>query len=81
LVGKWELGPGKLVHQERYYLSHDNDWTPWAPSIEVFEVPGDHDSMVLEPNVRVLAAQMKTCLENAERQILHYRRTLQEAAE
>ncbi|RLK07358.1 type I polyketide synthase [Ruegeria conchae] len=81
LVGKWEVAPGKLVHHERYYLTHDNDWTPWAPNIEVFEVPGDHDSMVLEPNVRVLAAQMKSCLENAERQILRPRPTLQEAAE
>ena len=30
---------------------------PFAPMIEVVEVPGDHDSMVLEPNVRVLAAR------------------------
>ena len=81
LVGKWEVAPGLLVHHERHYLTHDNDWTPWAPNIEVFEVPGDHDSMVLEPNVRVLAAQMKTCLENAERQITRPRPTLQEAAE
>jgi len=81
LVGKWEVAPGRLVHQERHYLTHDNDWTPWAPNIEVFEVPGDHDSMVLEPNVRVLAAQMKTCLENAERQIARPRSTIQEAAE
>jgi hypothetical protein len=28
----------------------------------VIEVPGDHDSMVLEPNVRVLAARMKAAL-------------------
>jgi thioesterase domain-containing protein len=25
----------------------------------VIEVPGDHDSMVLEPNVRVLAARLR----------------------
>ncbi len=81
LAGKWQLGPDKLVHHERYYVTHDNDWTPWAPNIEVLEVPGDHDSMVLEPNVRVLAAQMKTCLENAERQIKRPRAMIQEAAE
>jgi hypothetical protein len=28
----------------------------------VVEVPGDHDSMVLEPNVRVLAARLKAAL-------------------
>jgi thioesterase domain-containing protein len=35
--------------------------------LQVFEVPGDHDSMVLEPNVRVLAARMKRVLDAAER--------------
>jgi hypothetical protein len=33
----------------------------------VFEVPGDHDSMVLEPNVRVLAARMGKVIEAADR--------------
>jgi thioesterase domain-containing protein len=32
----------------------------------VTEVPGDHDSMVLEPNVRVLAARMKEAIDAAE---------------
>ncbi len=81
LVGKWQVAPDRLVHHERYYLSDDNDWTDWAPQIEVFEVPGDHDSMVLEPNVRVLAAQMRTCLENAERNLRYPGPVIQEAAE
>jgi len=29
-------------------------------------VPGDHDSMVLEPNVRVLAARLKAAILAAE---------------
>ena len=33
---------------------------------QVHEVPGDHDSMVLEPNVRVLAALMRRAIEAAE---------------
>ncbi len=81
LVGKWQLASGQLIHHERYYLSDDNDWTDWAPRLEVFEVPGDHDSMVLEPNVRVLAAQLKDCLEHAERQSSQPNITIQEAAE
>jgi thioesterase domain-containing protein len=32
----------------------------------VFEVPGNHDSMVLEPNVRVLASHIRTCITEAE---------------
>ncbi|NCT13227.1 MAG: hypothetical protein GW767_10865, partial [Rhodobacterales bacterium] len=43
------------------------DWTANAPRVEVIEVPGDHDSMVLEPNVRVLAARMRRVIAAAER--------------
>jgi hypothetical protein len=32
----------------------------------VLEVPGNHDSMVLEPNVRVMAGLMKGCIEAAQ---------------
>jgi acyl transferase domain-containing protein/thioesterase domain-containing protein len=67
LVGKWQVGDGRLVNSERAYVTHDNDWTEWAPELQVFEVPGDHDSMVLEPNVRVLAARMGKVIEAADR--------------
>jgi len=30
-------------------------------------VPGDHDSMVLEPNVRVLASTLREALQRIER--------------
>jgi thioesterase domain-containing protein/acyl carrier protein len=66
-VGKWQVAPGRWVSSERAYVLPDNDWTGFAPRIEVFEVPGDHDSMVLEPNVRVLAARIKRVIEAAER--------------
>ena len=35
--------------------------------LRVFEVPGDHDSIMLEPNVRVLAARMKQVIAEAEK--------------
>jgi thioesterase domain-containing protein/acyl carrier protein len=66
LEGKWQVAPGRWVSDERAYVTPDNDWGALAPLIEVVEVPGDHDSMVLEPNVRVLAARMKRCIEDAE---------------
>ncbi|SHF70797.1 Acyl transferase domain-containing protein [Litoreibacter ascidiaceicola] len=66
LVPTWIIGD-KLVSEYRTYLYSDNDWTKFAPKVEVFEVPGDHDSMVLEPNVRVLAARIKQVLEDASR--------------
>ena len=67
LVPKWVVS-GRPVSEYKNYLYHDNDWTKHAPNISVFEVPGDHDSMVLEPNVRVLAARVKRCLEQADAQ-------------
>ena len=77
LRGKWEVAPGIWVSDERAYVTHDNDWTPHAPRVEVIEVPGDHDSMVLEPNVRVLAARLRKVIAAAERP----RPALREAAE
>ncbi len=66
LVGAWKVSNGAWVSSERSYVTSDNDWTAYAPLVQVFEVPGDHDSMVLEPNVRVLAARLKRCIEDAE---------------
>ncbi len=64
LVANWTVGE-RLISADREYLYHDNDWTQFAPGIEVFEVPGDHDSMVLEPNVRVLAGNIRRYLERS----------------
>ncbi|WP_238363864.1 type I polyketide synthase [Mesobacterium pallidum] len=66
LVGKWQVAEGRWVNSERTYVTPDNDWSLHAPNLEVFEVPGDHDSMVLEPNVRVLAARIAKCIAAAE---------------
>ena len=38
----------------------------YADQVDVHEVPGDHDGMVLEPNVRVLAARLRQSIEAAE---------------
>ena len=66
LQGKWTVSGGALVNEERAYVTPDNDWGLMVPGVEVHEVPGDHDSMVLEPNVRVLAALMREAIESAE---------------
>jgi acyl transferase domain-containing protein/thioesterase domain-containing protein/acyl carrier protein len=55
----WQVSGGNWVSCEREYVFADNDWTRWAPRLEVIEVPGDHDSMVLVPNVSTLAAALK----------------------
>ncbi|MEP4999905.1 thioesterase domain-containing protein, partial [Pseudophaeobacter sp.] len=55
----WQVSGGNWVSSEREYVFADNDWSGWAPRLEVIEVPGDHDSMVLVPNVSTLAAALK----------------------
>ncbi len=78
LSGKWQVAPDRLVSDQRAYVRSDNGWSEIAPRLEVIEVPGDHDAIVLEPNVRVLAARMKRLLDAAERRHAAPRR---EAAE
>ncbi|MFY0597547.1 MAG: SDR family NAD(P)-dependent oxidoreductase [Cognatishimia sp.] len=67
LVGKWQVAQDRWVNSERTYVMADNDWGQFVPDLHVTEVPGDHDSMVLEPNVRVLAAHIRKEIEKAER--------------
>ena len=59
-----------MINSDRRRIYHDNGWgRVRASSVEVFEVPGDHDNMVLEPNVRILAANLRRCIETARRTI------------
>ncbi|MFK7897288.1 MAG: SDR family NAD(P)-dependent oxidoreductase [Myxococcota bacterium] len=60
------LGPNRVLNSEKLWIYPDNGWTPWVDSIEVSEMPGNHDSMVLEPNVRVMASKLRELLEAAE---------------
>ena len=62
----WKVSGGQWVSAGREYVFPDNDWTRFMPALRVMEVPGDHDSMVLEPNVRVLAGFMKDIIATAE---------------
>ncbi|THD83625.1 SDR family NAD(P)-dependent oxidoreductase [Aliigemmobacter aestuarii] len=64
---RWQVSGGRWVSSAKEYVLADNDLTRHAPALQVEEVPGDHDSMVLEPNVRVLAARMRAAIEAAER--------------
>lgn len=66
LSPKYLLPNGTRLNHERRPIFSDNGWTPLVRHVEVCEVPGDHDSMVLEPNVRVLAARLRDILVSAE---------------
>ncbi len=54
----WKVSNGNWVSAAREYVFADNEWTQHAPRTQVIEVPGDHDSMVLVPNVNVLAKHL-----------------------
>jgi len=61
------LGPGRVTNAKRQLIYEDNGWGPYCRRVDVHEVPGDHDSMVLEPNVRVLASRLRKCIQAVER--------------
>lgn len=54
----WAVSGGNHVTAEKEYVFEDNDWRQFAPRLQVVEVPGDHVSMVLAPNVTVLAQEL-----------------------
>jgi thioesterase domain-containing protein len=60
------LAGGRVANAQRELVEHQNFWRPWVSEIDVQVVPGDHDAMVLEPSVRVLAARLRTVLEAAQ---------------
>jgi thioesterase domain-containing protein len=59
---QFRLSGGRMVDDERNYIFPDNDWTRFVRKIDIQEIPGNHDSMVLEPNVRVLVGLMRRVL-------------------
>ncbi|WP_353142810.1 SDR family NAD(P)-dependent oxidoreductase [Paracoccus sp. (in: a-proteobacteria)] len=63
---RWKVTGGLWINSGRDYVTEDNGWTPWMPNLRVIEVPGDHDSMVLEPNVRRLASVLRETLREAD---------------
>lgn len=62
----YRLSGGRRLDHNRYLLLEDNGWGDFAPGLTVVESPGDHDSMVLEPNVRVLAETLRARLRAAD---------------
>ena len=63
-----QFSDGQIVNRDRRRIYSDNGWGRYVPSVRVFEMPGDHDSMVLEPNVRILATHIRRSIEAVESQ-------------
>jgi thioesterase domain-containing protein/NAD(P)-dependent dehydrogenase (short-subunit alcohol dehydrogenase family)/acyl carrier protein len=62
---RYAVTGGNWVSGAREYVFADNDWTRYAAHTRVIEVPGDHDSMVLSPNVVVMAAELREVIDEA----------------
>lgn len=67
----WKVSGGNWVSRAREYVFDDNQWTAWAPRTRVIEVTGDHDSMVLDPNVAVLARHLRDEIAGTEQPETH----------
>ncbi len=67
LAVHYDLGDGVLLDAGRQRVREDNGWRPLVDEVHVSEVPGNHDSMVLEPNVRVVALRIRELLKRCDR--------------
>ncbi len=63
---RFRLSGGRRVDSQRNYVAEDNHWAPYSEKLHVHVVPGNHDSMVLEPNVRVLVSLIRRAIREAE---------------
>ena len=63
---KWQVAAGRWVSDAKEYVYPDNDWGQFAPQLQTIEVPGDHNSMVLEPNIRALVAKLRGVIAGIE---------------
>ncbi len=62
---RFAVSGGKWVSEAREYVFEDNEWMQYASHLRVIEVPGDHDSMVLSPNVVVMASELREVIAEA----------------
>jgi amino acid adenylation domain-containing protein len=46
-------------------------WSAFAADMTILEVPGTHTTLLTPPHVRILAAQLKTCLDSAHSAPIH----------
>jgi acyl transferase domain-containing protein/thioesterase domain-containing protein len=60
----YDLGDGRFADVDRELVLPDNGWTPFVKDLTVIETPGDHDGMVLEPNVRSLANVLRLAIDS-----------------
>lgn len=63
----YRLNGGRNLQDDFKPAQEDNGWAPYVANLQTLEVAGDHDSMVLEPFVRVLVSRLDQALAEADR--------------
>lgn len=67
---RYQLSRSRAANADYEIVFHDSgSRTPLADSIDTHVVPGDHDSMMLEPNVRVLVTEFRTMMAEVDAKI------------
>ncbi|WNZ66193.1 hypothetical protein QEG98_14910 [Myxococcus sp. MxC21-1] len=56
------------IHAIYAHMGTSLGWEPLVPLLNIREVPGDHDSLVREPNVHVLGRLLREALDEAQRE-------------
>lgn len=64
---QYRLPSKRGIDDRRDFVQDDNGWRRHCQHVKIINVSGDHDSMVLEPHVRVLAEAIRNAIEAAER--------------
>jgi amino acid adenylation domain-containing protein len=64
--GKATLFSVTELHPTRRHLERDLGWAPLVASLEIVDVPGDHDTLMLQPTVRGLAERLDAALRRAQ---------------
>ena len=54
------------IHAIYAHMGTSLGWEPLVPALNIREVPGDHDSLVREPNVHVLGRLLREALDEAQ---------------
>lgn len=62
-AGNVLLFRARLIHGTYEHVGPKLGWDDLIPRLEVVEVPGGHDSLMLEPNAHVLASTLKRCIQ------------------
>jgi thioesterase domain-containing protein len=63
----YRISQGRLLQKNRNIILNDNGWQDYVAELLILQVPGDHDSMMLDPYVKVVGRYARSALLEAEK--------------